>query len=81
MIEEGRCQKTNGFSGIKAIGKAAKMLGAGLKDTTENSQNQFINKKTKIIYCESSNKDCSDAEIYNLIFKNYDENILFNFLW
>ncbi len=78
LIEKGQCRRSEGSWGFNAVGKSAKIVGAGLGDVVGSSAIHFENRDSWIIYCEGSNEDFSDADCYNLIFKNIpDKHVLF----
>jgi len=72
LIEGGECKNSNGNYGVDAIGKAAKMLGAGLRDVSIHSGRTDLSKTNYLVFCEGGNSEIcfKDEEVYNIIFQN-----------
>ena len=75
-IENWECLNPNGSRWARVVFESARMLGMGMDDFIV-APLAHIKNKSYIVYCESNKVDgSSDAEIYNTIFRKY-ENVLF----
>lgn len=67
---------SGGYWGVKVVQIAAAMLGAGFQDLYSPQVANFSNQTPFLILCEGEGED-EDANIYNIIFKDFKPSLLF----